>query len=91
MVASHSENGPTFPNFLKYYMTPCMQKAHLLPTRFFDIFFPIDAKFSAPLHFFYACRIIPHSTITTSDLRQDVINVLRQKKTKKKLEKVEKR
>ena len=68
-------------------MTRCKQRAHLLPTRFLDIFFITNAKFFAPLHFLYACRMLPHSSVTTSDHRQDVINVLWQKKQRKKPEK----
>ena len=72
-------------------MTRCKQRAHLLPTRFLDIFFITNAKFFAPLHFLHACRMLPHSSVTTSDHRQDVINVLWQKNREKSLEKNEKR
>ena len=57
-------------------MTRCKQRAHLLPTPFFDIFLPIDTDFFAPLHFPHSCRILPHSSTTTSDHRQVVLNVL---------------
>ena len=73
------------------YMTRCKQRAHLLPTRFLDIFFITNAKFFAPLHFLHACRMLPHSSVTTSDHRQDVINVLWQKNREKSLEKNEKK
>ena len=56
-------------------MTRCKQGAHLLPTRFFDMFLPIGSNFFAPLHFPHSCRILPHSSATTSDHRQAVLNV----------------
>ncbi len=73
-------------------MTRCKQRAHLLPTRVFDIFATINAKFFALLHFFHSCWILPHSSATTSDHRdrQDVINVLWQKKLRKSPKKREK-
>lgn len=58
---------------------------------FFDILFPTDAKFFAPLHFSHACRMLPHSSVTTSDHRRDVINVLWQKTEKKAWKKMKKR
>ena len=64
-------------------MTWCKQRAHLLPTRFLDIFFITNAKSFAPLHFLHACRMLPQSGVTTSDHGQDVINVLWQKTEKK--------
>ena len=72
-------------------MTRCKQWAHLLPTRFLDIFFITNAKFFAPLHFLHACRMLPHSSVTTSDHRQDVINVLWQKTEEKAWKKMKKR
>ena len=57
-------------------MTCCKQRAHLLPTPFFDIFLPIGTDFFSPLHFPRSCRILSHSCTTTSDHRQVVLNVL---------------
>jgi len=56
-------------------MTRCKQRARLLPTHFLDIFFPIDPYFFAPLQFPHSCRIQTHSSTTTSDHRQVVLNV----------------
>ena len=44
----------------KPHMTWCKQRAHLLPTRVFDIFATTNAKFFALLHFFHSCWILPH-------------------------------
>ena len=73
------------------YTTRCKQRAHLLPTPFFDIFLLINTTFFAPFHLFHSCRILPHSSTTTSDHRQDIINVLWPKKRKKSPENREKK
>ena len=82
------QTDPTNPTDRK---TRCKQRAHLLPTRFFDIFFTTNAKFFATLHFLHACRMLPRSSVTTSDHRQDVINVLWQETEKKARKKMKKR
>ena len=66
----------TAPEISSAHKTRCKQRAHLLPTPFLDIFLPIDTTFFSPLHFLHSCRILPHTRATTSDQRQDVINVL---------------
>ena len=77
--------------FVRQNKTRCKERAHLLPTRYFDIFFTTNANFFAPLHFFHACRMLTHSSVTTSDHRQDVINVLWQKTEKKARKNMKKR